>query len=512
MTRHYRYVILLLLGCVYQQSTAAIGGAVVRLDAGQIEGDSEEGIMVFKGIPYAAPPVGRLRWQPPQPPAKWNEVRSAKTYGAVCMQTVRQDNGLGVQPPSEDCLTLNVWTPAIRPSKPLPVMFWIHGGGFVTGSGTAALYDGRNLARQGVVLVTINYRLGRLGFFAHPLLSREAGDEPQANYGMMDMIAALAWVKRNIAAFGGDSNNVTIFGESAGGAAVNRLMISPPAHGLFHKAIAQSGAGRETPRQLTQINAKGWPSALDDGEDFIRTLGVPAADVAALRAIPAETIVAAGDPSAFKGGGPVIDGKLLMMSAADAFRQGSESQIPYLVGFNSIEVPSTRDNFEANLAATTPLDQRSREGIVKAYGDEAEFIRSVVGDINFAEPARFLAGLHASRNAPTYLYRYSVVSRSMRAILKGTPHAQERQYVFNNLGASPWKTDENDARQAEITSAYWVAFARTGDPNGDGRPRWPSYTAAGDRLMDFTNEGPMVKQTPQPERLDAIAAHYTSAK
>jgi para-nitrobenzyl esterase len=240
--------------------------------------------VAFKGVPYAAPPVGDLRWRPPQEAAKWDDVRDATHYGAICMQKMpNPDNGIGQYPASEDCLNLNVWTPELKPGAKHAVMVWIHGGGFVNGSGNADLYDGTELAKRGVVVVTLNYRLGRLGSFAHPLLTAEAHGGPVANYGLMDSIAALEWVKRNISAFGGDPRNVTIFGESAGGMQVNRLMISPAARGLFHKAIVESGAGRDRTQRLSMTSPAGFPSAESDGAAFGKTLGVEARTVADLR-------------------------------------------------------------------------------------------------------------------------------------------------------------------------------------------------------------------------------------
>ncbi|MDP3378936.1 MAG: carboxylesterase family protein, partial [Brevundimonas sp.] len=217
----------------------------VRLENGTVQGAVAGDIVAFKGLPYAAPPVGERRWRPPAPAANWEGTRDATTYGAICIQApANGDPGVGPLPMSEDCLTLNVWAPVER-AEPLPVMVWIHGGGYNNGSGTAALYDGSALARRGVVVVTINYRLGRLGFFDHPALAADRpADEPAGNYGVMDQIAALEWVHDNIAALGGDPGNVTIFGESAGGVAVTQLMIAPSARGLFHKAIVQSGLGR----------------------------------------------------------------------------------------------------------------------------------------------------------------------------------------------------------------------------------------------------------------------------
>ncbi|HEX4181973.1 MAG TPA: carboxylesterase family protein, partial [Caulobacteraceae bacterium] len=247
----------------------------VRTTSGLVVGGAADDVVAFKGIPYAAPPIGALRWRPPQPAAAWSGVRTADTYGPICMQKYDpKDNGVGGPAMSEDCLTLNVWRPFGEAGRLLPVMVWIHGGGFVNGSGTAALYDGSALARQGVVVVTLNYRLGRFGFFATPSLTREAGGEPVGNYGLLDQIAALRWVRNNIKGFGGDPDQVTIFGESAGGMSVNQLMVSPAARGLFKQAITESGVGREFSVRLHEGNPMGVLSAEAAGAAFAKSLEV----------------------------------------------------------------------------------------------------------------------------------------------------------------------------------------------------------------------------------------------
>jgi para-nitrobenzyl esterase len=511
-----------LLGCLLALASsaqaqppgaAAAGLNPVRTHSGAVIGVANDDVVAFKGVPYAAPPVGALRWRPPQPASAWSGTRAASKLGPICMQKyLPKDNGVGPLPMSEDCLTLNVWRPLDAAGRALPVMVWIHGGGFVNGSGTAALYDGAALARQGVVVVTFNYRLGRFGFFAHPALTREAAGEPVANYGLMDQIAALKWVRDNIAAFGGDPAVVTVFGESAGGASVNHLMASPAARGLFKRAIVESGLGREYAVRLHAPNARGLPSAEAAGEAFARSLGVDGADPAALRAIPAEKIVAAGDPEPFAGGGPIIDGRIVRMDVAEAFAKGLEAKVPYIVGSNSLEFPvppAQAGKRLDELARPTP-EQRTR--IEQAYGDRDAFLREVVSDAIFTEPARHLAAMHSRNGAPTWLYRFSVVSPAVRSVLKGAVHASERQYVFQTLFASPWPTGEQDPAAAEVMSAYWTGFAKTGDPNGGSRPYWAMYTASEDRLLDFTNDGPVAGKVPHPERLDALAAREPAGR
>ncbi len=485
------------------------GSTIATIDAGQLRPLEAKGVFAFKGIPYAAPPVGDLRWKPPQATAHWQGVRDATTYGDICTQIMpNPDNGIGQLPASEDCLTLNVFTQTLDANAKRPVMVWIHGGGFVNGSGSAELYDGSEFARRGVVLVSINYRLGRFGSFAHPLLTAEAGESPVANYGIMDMIASLEWVKRNIAAFGGDSANVTIFGESAGGMAVQKLMTSPAARGLFHKAIVQSGAGRENVLLLDKPNPRGLPSAMSDGEAFVKSIGADPKSAADLRAIPADKILAAGDPSTFSGGGPIIDGKLITMPVVEAFASGQQAKVPYLVGYNSAEFPAKPEDVDASLKRTLGATSADLPKLVATYPDKEDMAARIVGDIVFGEPARYLAGIQSAAKQPTFLYRFDVLSVSVQHRFKGMPHAQERQYVFNTLHTSPWPTDANDQLQADFAIAYWVNFAKTGDPNGAGLPVWPRYDVGSDHLMDFTNAGPVAKPSPHKARWDAIAARY----
>jgi para-nitrobenzyl esterase len=474
------------------------GVALATLDTGRVEGVVDQGVAAFKGIPYAAPPVGPLRWRPPAPHPGWRGLKRCDEMGPIALQAYKpDDNGVGPLPMSEDCLTLNVWTPQPRTGR-LPVMVWIHGGGFVNGSTTAALYDGAALARQGVVVVGVNYRLGRFGFFAHPLLTAEDPDELKGNYALMDVIAALQWVQRNVAAFGGDPGDVTIFGESAGGMAVNRLMISPLAAGLFHKAISQSGAGRDASTPLAKAEA--------DGAAFVDGLGVQAGSPAALRAILAETILAAGDPDVGQGWGPIIDGRLLTGDVADAFRDGTQAKVPYLAGSNALEFPIPQRVFEPAFKRLTRLSDADRDALKAAYPSEGAFKARVISDFIFGEPARHLCARHAETGEPAFLYRFSVLSKSLASTLRGAPHAAERQYVFKTLAASTWPTTPMDEEAAEVISAYWVAFAKTGDPNGDQRPTWPAYDARKDRLLEFTNNGPVPRKTPDAAALDAVAA------
>jgi len=477
------------------------------VDQGVLVGRVGEGVSSFKGVPYARPPVGTLRWRAPQPAEGWDGERDAGEVGAICIQPpANGDTGVGPLPMSEDCLTLNVWAPAER-AQPLPVMVWIHGGGFNNGSGTAALYDGTRLAKRGVVVATINYRLGRLGFFDHPALAAERGQgEPGGNYGMMDIVAALEWVRDNAAAFGGDPGNVTVFGESAGGAAVTRLMISPAARGLFHKAVVQSGLGRDSGVPLDRPSAIGGPSLQDRGVAFARTVGARTADE--LRAIPAEALLKPA-PNFYGGDNLVIDGQLVTEDVEAAFAAGREAPVPLIIGTNSAEFWWIRPSeISPYYSIDDALTSQERVDLYASYGGEDGYRAHVVSDLAFNEPARHLARLHAAHGHPTYLYRFDVVPDSNPEPSGGATHASERPYVFDNLHTVGRPMGARDDRAAKAMADYWARFAKIGDPNGEDRPVWPEFGAERDRLLEFANGGPEAKPVPFSDRLDLIEAYY----
>jgi para-nitrobenzyl esterase len=475
--------------------------------------------VAYKGVPYAAPPVGERRWKAPQPPKPWTEVRSASQYANDCMQNPFGGDAapLGT-PPAEDCLYLNVWTPAPRAAKPLPVMVWIHGGGFVNGGSSPAVYDGQRFARRGIVFVSMNYRLGRFGFFAHPALTRENPQGPLGNYGFLDQIAALQWVKRNATAFGGDPGNVTVFGESAGGGSVHTLMISPLAQGLFHKAIVQSGGGRSrgpiSMRHIRDAHASGRPSAEAVGVAFAEKAGVkgegPEA-LAALRALPADALVNGMNlvnqqPDTYSG--PMVDGVVVPSEAEAAFREGKQAKVPYLVGANDREFgffPIPAERTDAMFAAFGA----DKEKALRAYdpegkGDKGEMGVRLVSDQAMVEPARMLARL-AARTQPTWSYRFAYVASSLRAKERGALHATEIPFVFATVRAKyDAATTPEDQAMGDVMNACWAAFARTGDPSGEGCPKWPRYTAEGDVIMEFAVGGATARPDPWRERLDLV--------
>ncbi|WP_312166571.1 carboxylesterase family protein [Phenylobacterium sp.] len=493
---------------VMSQTPPSAGAPVeVKVDGGTLRGREAGGVKVFKGVPFAAPPVGELRWRPPAAPAPWAGVREADQYGADCIQNrVGWDKTQSAQPTSEDCLTLNVWAPAAATQA--PVMVWIHGGGFVMGSGSQPIFDGTRLAARDVVVVTFNYRLGRFGFFAHPALTREAGGAATGNFAFMDQVAALEWVKRNIAAFGGDPGNVTIFGESAGGGSVNQLMLAPQAQGLFHKAIAQSGGGRDVLPLLAAERA-GKPSAEAIGAAFAAKAGVKGDDLAALRALPAETLRGKLDllnQEADTYSGPMIDGVLIGQDAAAGFAAGRQARTPYLVGANSDELGFLPGFLRGPMAAKTLKELGAGDEIQAAYGDKAAFSEHLTSDVTFVEPARYLAGAQAAVGQPAWLYSFGYVPEAKRKSQKGAGHATELAFVFGNLEAGDFAPTPADAAAARLVGDYWTAFARTGDPNGGGRPAWPAYARASDQRLSFTKDGAGASAAGSPA-LDAIAAH-----
>ena len=479
-------------------ATAAQAADTAKVAQGQLHGATVGSVTSFKNIPFAAPPVGDLRWRPPQAAAKWTGLRDATGYGPMCMQ-MRQVTPDVKQ--SEDCLQLNVWTPAgFKPGARIPVMVFIHGGSFTGGSGTNALYDGTHFAERGVVLVTVNYRLGRLGFFAHPALSAEQPGAPLANYGMMDNLAALKWVRANIAAFGGDPANVTAFGESAGGILINDLMASPQARGLFARAISESGFGR--------IPGQPMPEAEKIGVTYATGLGVTGTGpdaMKALRGLTAEQLSKAAGAVT-----PIVDGKVMPEGPAAAFAAGRELKVPYIAGGNS---------WEASLFATaTPLDRIAapmRDKLVAAYGAPAN-LQNVQWDLgtetSVIEPDRLLARLHVKNGQKAWVYYDSYIPASQRAALHGLAHGGELMYVFGNLPDKdrvqgtrtiPAATPDDRKLSAALTDD-WAAFAKTGNPTAPGGPAWPAYTPATDAVLEFGADGVHARPAFHKATLDLV--------
>ncbi len=481
-----------------ENAGATLPQMLITTDAGLLKGVEEAGVVVFRGIPYAAPPLGRLRWRAPQPAVAWKGVRVADRFGPICMQPVSPEPWTDSQPMSEDCLYLNVFRPTGN-TQHLPVLFWIPGGGLLTGSGSRPEYDGKALARKGVIVVTINYRLGRFGFFAHPELSKENADGGRLfNYGLMDEIAALNWVKNNIAHFGGDHAKVTIFGESAGGASVDMLMIAPDARGLFASAIAQSGYGRGSFPRLATVSADGDAPAESIGTNIARKLGMPDASLEALRAVAPERIIAIAEPDEehiF-----AVDGKTITSDLWPAFARNDEAPVPFIIGSNSFEMGALPADSQRPWAEKIVPPARWDE-LTPYYENVVDRDHLILSDLFYTSQARALAQRHAANGHPTYVYRFDVPTRSEKGTLPGAEHASEIPYVFGN-SLSYDKMSTNERRVSAEMMAYWINMARKRDPNGPGLPAWQHYD--GHALLHIGLEQTKMQPDPLKDRLDTL--------
>ena len=457
--------------------------ATVSVETGllAVPGADSHGVRVFRGIPFAAPPVGEKRWRPPEPPIPWTGVRAVDEFGANAMQgKVYSDIDPFRPGVSEDCLFLNVWTPAAGGTDRLPVLFWIHGGGFVAGHGGEPRYDGTRLASRGIVVVTANHRLGAFGFLAHPALTAESPEGASGNYGLLDQIAALAWVKRNIAAFGGDPDGVTVAGESAGSISVSALMASPLAAGLFRRAIGQSGALFSASPKVPDRSLAGAEAY---GTGFAERLG--ARTLAEMRALPAERIVEATptDHTLW----PIVDGHVLPDSPADIFAAGRQNDVALLAGWNRDEGFSFDITLRTGRTFAEVVRQRfgpRAEGILALYpSDDPQSARDFGGDLVIVQPTwAWIAAQVKTGRAPVYRYRFDHAPAVPAGWFGDRPvagagafHAAEIVYAFDNLDAFPWSYAEADRKTAAAMSAYWVNFVKSGDPNGAGLPEWPAY-------------------------------------
>ncbi len=488
-----------------QSASAEPAGLRVQTKAGLVEGisASDAAVRAFRGIPYAAPPVGDLRWQPPQPVAPWAGVRKANAFGPRCAQPRVFDDMIFRDEPSEDCLYLNVWAPVAAAKTPQPVMLWIYGGGFVAGSASEPRQDGERLAAKGVVVVSLNYRLGLFGFFAHPALSKESPRGASGNYGLLDQVAALGWVKDNIAAFGGDPNNVTIFGESAGSFAVSALMASPLAKGLFHRAIGESGAFFSVGSQTLAPPTLAETEKL--GEQFAASLG--ATTLQALRAKSTDELLkASSGPQAFRFR-PNIDGTMLPKDAHSIFAAGQQNDVPLLAGWNADEIRAGIVlGKDKPTAQTFPEQTRSRFGeaadalltVYPATTDEEalESAAALGGDMFIGYSTwKWIEMQKKTGRSPVYRYSFDrdipvpadLKVGGVPATAKdvGARHAGEIEYVFGTLELAlpgvPW--EGADRKLSDQMMSYWVNFARSGDPNGPNLPTWPAYDAATGRQV-----------------------------
>ena len=490
----------------------------VHTQAGLVQGKMEGDVAVYKGIPFATPPVGDLRWRAPQPPVAWKGVHEADKFAPACMQVpvVMPALGLDALPVSEDCLYLNVWTPAKSPKDHLAVMVWIYGGGFSIGGTSLRQYDGEYLAKKGVVLVSIAYRLGPFGFLATPDLSAEDHGH-SGNYGMLDQIAGLEWVKRNIAAFGGNPNRVTIFGESAGGIAVSMLAASPLAKGLFHGAISESG-GSFAPARFSNEAGENVPPlsvAEHNGSTFLAKIG--AKSIADARKMSAESIIKASPPGAGAGFWPNFDGYVLPGDQYNLYEEGRYNDTPILIGTNS-------DEGALFVATTTaPAYEKSvhtgygdyADKILAAYptGSDAEALRSardLARDSTFGWGTWAWARLESKRGkSKVYVYYFShrpPYPNTLQFKSWGAAHGAEISYVFGNFTPSMPPSAE-DRAVSDTVSSYWVNFAKTGNPNGQGMPAWPAFSNAKPEVMNLNDPSKAIP-LPNAEKLKVLDGYY----
>jgi len=471
---------------------AAGSAPTIKIDTGKLEGKSDGTISAFLGIPFAKPPVGDLRWKPPVAPVKWKGTRKAAEFGSRCMQGAIYDDMIFRDPGiSEDCLYLNVWTPAKldkgKSKDKLPVMVWIYGGGFAAGAASEPRQDGTNLAKDGVVVVSMNYRLGIFGFFAHPELAKENAHNATGNYGLMDQSAALEWVKRNIAQFGGDPGNVTIFGESAGSFSVSEQMASPVSRGLFHKAIGESGGAFAS----HALPMRSKDQAAEEGAKFAKD-HLNADTLAALRALPAQKVLDA--QLAMKGEdrfAPNIDGYFLPESPEAIFGAGKQNDVPLLAGWNRDEggsgVPKDKTATDALKDIATKDFTAKSDEFLKLYpnDNDAQAQRSFAdyeGDRFIAFSTwRWIDAQLKTGKSPVYRYRFDMdhAKDPKRGPEEaGAYHSAEIEFVFGALDSENWISwRPEDHQLTDLIRKYWSNFAKNSDPNGSGLPTWPKYNA-----------------------------------
>lgn len=488
--------LLLLTHCAHSSGPALATGPapVVDTDRGPVRGLAYmDGSAAFLGIPFAAPPTGPRRWRAPEPPEAWTAPRDATHLGSACPQ-VEMFSGKTMKGTSEDCLTLNVWTPSPKPASPGPVMVFIHGGGFTMGSSSQELYDGAALARTGVVVVSMNYRLGALGFLGHPALGAENPAHASSNYGLMDQRRALEWVRDNVAAFGGDAGNVTLFGESAGAISACLQMLSPQAKGLFHRVIAESGTCYLAGVPLHDPGTPREDSAEERGERFAKELGCTGGDVAGcLRTkTPAELLAASGAAldlmKPHVGFAPVVDGEVLPASPRELLAERRYTPVPLLLGTNADE--GTLFTMKAKLDSVAKYEEAVRlrspehgEELLrlypaKEYGSPHAAFDHMMRDALFLCPSRRLARTVVEHGQPVYAYQFTYAPRSFFGMLYdlGAFHAAELPFVFHTEKGRLTLGDDKERALSSRIMGYWTRFAAKGNPNGDGAAEWPAYT------------------------------------
>jgi para-nitrobenzyl esterase len=513
---HFPFGLILLAGISVFAASSATPATTVRTDAGQVSGQTDSnGVTTYLGIPYAAPPVGQLRWRPPQPVTPWKDVRQADKFGDSCMQ-IKQGSRLPwtdafmVQNAiSEDCLYLNVWTTAAGTTKKLPVMFWIHGGGNSEGSGDVAIYNGKNLAREDVVVVTINYRLGPLGFLAHPALTSESPNHASGNYGILDQIAALKWVHKNIAAFGGDPSNITVFGQSAGAGDTTILMASPLAQDLFTHAITESGSGRRVPAagrtSLAQAEQKGEKYAgIMNAHSLVELRALPASDFAKL--VPGATLSSLGF-------GPVID-NWVIPEAIPAH------QVPLINGMNADDLgigidygngqappPTTMQSYNAQMKEICGAEADTCLKLYPAKSEEEAGLALRTALRDRARVAVDMWSIDQAKRGPLYSYYFDHPEPWPEHPQFGTFHTSEVPYVFNTLNTVGHPFTAEDDKISDRMSSYWANFAKTGNPNGTGLADWPQFNPDNRTTMELGSRMGPIPAASSPERLNFWLNH-----
>jgi len=500
--------VLLAIAIAAMPCMSVAASTTAKVEQGVLQGTTEAGLTVYRGVPFAAPPVGDLRWRPPQPAARWEGVRPADKFAPQCVQGIQSITM------SEDCLYLNVWTPAKSASARVPVLVWIYGGGFAVGGTSVPTYSGEVLAKKGVVLVSIAYRVGSLGFLAHPGLSAESPQHVSGNYGLLDMIAALQWIKKNIAAFGGDPNKVTIFGESAGGIAVSQLCASPLAKGLFEGAISESGGSFGPPRAAGMPGENMRPLAIAERDGLAFASNAGATSVAELRKLPAEKVLAATRGMAW----PNIDGWVIPSDQYTLYAGKKFNDIPVLIGYNSDEGASfSRDSLpKAYIDGVHKRYGTFADSLLKAYptGDKSvpKTARDLARDSAFGWHTWIWARLQSNLGKSKVFYycfdQHPEYPADSPQAGHGSPHGMEVEYVFGHVTGGPsGKPSATDLAISDAMATYWTNFAKYGDPNGKALPAWPAFSDQSPELMYFAGT-PHTGPVPNPEGLKALDAYF----
>jgi para-nitrobenzyl esterase len=502
------WLVAMFIACCFGKGFAQ-QPAPIKVNEGLLQGMYEDGLTVYKGVPFATPPVGELRWCAPKPPQKWDGVKQATKFAPAPMQGGNSPSGK-----SEDCLYLNVWSPAQSANDRLPVLVWIYGGGFSFGSTSDPVYSGEKLAKKGVIFVSIAYRVGQLGFLAHPELTAESPNRVSGNYGILDQIEGLKWIQQNIAAFGGDPDKVTIFGESAGGISVSMLCASPLAKGLFRGAVSQSGGsfGPTRPTTYPGENMKTLKQAEADGVTFVQKSG--AASIAELRKLSADKI-----PSGFgmAGGWPIVDGVVIPDDQYKLYEAGKYNDVAVLIGYNSDEGASFSPGRtpEEYIAGVKNRYGKFADELIKAYpaGENSvpKTARDLARDAAFGWQTWAWATLQSKTGKSKVFFYYfdqhPDYPKESPRYGYGSPHGQEVAYVFNHLNGSDPQTTKSDLAISEAMATYWTNFTKYGTPNGNGMPEWPAYSEKNPVMMYF-NQTPHTGSVPNTESLKVLDSYF----